>query len=104
MAFYLVRAEPYDEKLAELRDKLDQDAFRDMQPFGRALTYSLEHAKWDDENQEAVWEEKDYCTPPLRMEREAVLDDYFTEIQVKQVEEGEGWDRIDDLPSLWEQV
>ena len=51
---------------------------------------------------EAVWEEEDYCTPPLAMERAAVLDRYFLDLRVERVEEGEGFRRIAHLPSLWE--
>ena len=53
---------------------------------------------------EAVWVEEDYCSPPLAMERDAVLDDYFTDVRVvhDDVDETVGWERIDDLPSLWE--
>ena len=49
----------------------------------------------------AVWEEEDYCRPPLAMERTAVLDHYFTNLIVQRVEEGQGWQEIKDLPALW---
>ncbi|MBV8830978.1 MAG: hypothetical protein JO108_17290, partial [Acidobacteriaceae bacterium] len=48
----------------------------------------------------AVWEEEDYCSPPLAQERAAVLDAYFEKIKVEQVNEGEGWKRIRALPKL----
>lgn len=102
MAHYLIRATPRDDALAELRAKLDDDAFIDMEPFGRALTDSLERARWDADRGEAVWEETDFCSPPLRQERDAVLDTYFSDIRVERVEDGAGWDRIDDLPRLWD--
>ena len=38
----------------------------------------------------AVWEEEDYCDPPLAQEREAVLDDYFGDLRVEAVKEGGG--------------
>lgn len=104
MAHYLVRATPAEAKLEELREKLDRDAFVDMEPFGRAITRSLEDARWDADEQEAVWEEEDYCSPPLEQERAAVLDDFFDDIRVERVEDGEGWKRIEDLPGLWERV
>ncbi|HET7284768.1 MAG TPA: hypothetical protein VFI70_08790 [Nitrososphaeraceae archaeon] len=50
----------------------------------------------------ALWVEEDYCSPPLAMERESVLDQYFNDIAVLHVEsEEEGWNRIKDKPSLW---
>lgn len=102
MAHYLVRAQPIEDKLPELRDRLDADEIEPMRPFGPALAHSLDNARRDPETGEAVWEEEDYCSPPLRMEREAVLDDHFEGIEVEAVAEGEGWEAIADLPSLWD--
>ena len=54
-----------------------------MRPFGHALQYSLENARIDNENPDyALWVEEDYCSPPLAMERESVLDHYFNDIAV----------------------
>jgi hypothetical protein len=99
MAHYLVRAQPKEEKLPELRTELDREAFLGMRPFGRALSRGLNGARVD--NATAVWEEEDYCSPPLAQEREAVLDDYFDGIEVEEVDEGQGWQRIESLPSLF---
>lgn len=84
MAHYLVRAKPNFERL-------NYEEFEAMRPFGWALTTSLENARYDPETSEAVWEEEDYCSPPLAMERDAVLNDYFEDIAVEQVNEGKGW-------------
>ncbi len=43
----------------------------------------------------------DYCSPPLAMERAAVLDSYFDDIQVEAVKAGEGWSRIQEMPRLF---
>jgi hypothetical protein len=46
-----------------------------MRPFGKALRYSLENARIDTEDSDfALWIEEDYCSPPLAMEREDVMD------------------------------
>ena len=100
MTHYLVRAVPKAPKMAKLASQLNADAFMELQPFGRALTRSLRDARVDPAG-EAVWEEEDYCSPPLAQERDAVLDDYFDRIRVEPVPEGEGWRRIDDLPHLF---
>ncbi len=47
-----------------------------------------------DEDGRAVWEEEDYCSPPLDQERTAVLDEYFDDIEVERVEPGEGRRRM----------
>ena len=36
-----------------------------MRPFGRSLTYSLNHARFREDGY-AVWEEEDYCYPYMR--------------------------------------
>ena len=100
MAFYLVTAEPKPEKLGELEGRLRDDEFSHLRPFGRALTRGLRGARRQDEGT-AVWEEEDYCSPPLAMERDAVLDEYFDSIMVEEVEAEDGWRRIEKLPILF---
>jgi len=92
--------------MAELRKQLDSGEIETMDPFGRAMVRALEKARFDPETGEAVWIEEDYCSPPLAMERDEVLDEYFDEIRIveEDVDEAAGWQRIDDLPGLWEQV
>ena len=99
MAHYLVRAKPKPDGLAELHERLQQNAFEHLRPFGKALTYSLNNARIESDST-AIWEEEDYCSPPLAQERAAVLDTYFDEIKVEQVNAGEGWKRIKRLPKL----
>ena len=74
-----------------------------MRPFGKSLQYSLENARIDTENSNfALWVEEDYCSPPLTMEREAVLDQYFSDVMVEKVKsEKEGWNGINNKPPLW---
>lgn len=105
MAYYLVKAQCDLEKLAELRKRLDSGEIYSMRPFGTALQYSLDHARVDPQGEGwTVWEEEDYCRPPLAQERAAVLDAYFTNLSVEPVKEGQGWRQIDSLPGLWNQV
>jgi hypothetical protein len=103
MTFYLVRAKPKKERLETLKEELNSDKISRMRPFGQALQYSLENARIDVENRDyALWIEEDYCSPPLAMEREAVLDRYFNDISVEHVEsEEEAWNSINDMPRLW---
>jgi hypothetical protein len=65
-------------------------------PFGRALTYALRNARLRRDGV-AVWEEEDYCRPPLAEERSAVLDAYFHDLRTEIVGEGAGWKKIDTL-------
>jgi hypothetical protein len=100
MAHYLVSGRPLPDRLADLQSKLADRAFVQLRPFGSALTASLEGARRLPDGT-AIWEEEDYCRPPLAQEREAVLDRYFEGLAVEPVERGAGWKRIADLPALF---
>lgn len=86
--------------MPELESLLRQDAFAGMQPFGRAISRSLRNARVRKDGG-AVWEEEDYCSPPLAQERRAVLDEYFENLSVSPVSRGEGWRAIESLPPLF---
>lgn len=101
MAYYLVTAKPIQSKMSNLRTWLDSGEIRAMRPFGQALQMGLDNARWQTDDV-AIWEEEDYCVPPLAQERAAVLDDYFTELNVQHVNKGEGWKQIEPLKMLWE--
>ena len=100
MAYYLVAATPREDLLPELWDCLERDEFVTLRPFGRALSSSLRRARRLP-NGKAMWEEEDYCRPPLAQEREAVLDRYFDQISVEPVAEGTGWALIEPFPALF---
>src|ERR671930_472697 len=99
MALYMVKARPR-QLLENLHQYLSSGKISKMRPFGNALQYSLENARIDNENLDyALWVEEDYCSPPLAMERESVLDKYFNNITVEHVEsEEEAWNRINNKP------
>lgn len=101
MAYYLVRAKPIADKLDELRARLESGEIRAMRPFGTALEESLRGARQQGDGR-WVWEEEDYCVPPLAMERAAVLDTHFTDLEVERLERGQGWEQIVQLPRIWQ--
>ena len=100
MAFYLVSAVPKHGRLEELGERLARAEFLSLRPFGATLSASLKAARIRKDGV-AVWEEEDYCAPPLAQERVAVLDDYFHDLRVEPVAKGEGWSRIATLPHLF---
>ena len=100
MAYYLVRAKPRADLLNELEERLQRGEFMPMRPFGSALSHALRNARTQADGS-AVWEEEDYCRPPLAEERAAVLDQYFDELRVEAVEENSGWKEINHLPRLF---
>jgi hypothetical protein len=103
MAHYLVIAKPKAGRLSDLSANLRSNIYASMRPFGKALTHSLKNARVRDDGT-ATWEEEDYCTPPLAQERAAALDEFFDELQVAPVQEGEGWAKVQDLPRLFPDI
>jgi hypothetical protein len=101
MAYYLVTAKPIASKMKDLRTWLNSGEINAMRPFGNALQTGLDNARRHSDGV-AIWEEEDYCVPPLAQERAAVLDTYFTNIEVEHVTKGEGWKKIELLKSIWE--
>jgi hypothetical protein len=100
MAFYLVSAVPKHGRLDELGMRLARDEFVSLLPFGRVLSTSLRGARLRRDGV-VVWEEEDYCQPPLAQERAALLNDYFHDLRVESVAKDEGWDQIEGLPFLF---
>lgn len=83
----MVKAKPRKELLANLHNHLSSGKIIKMKPFGRSLQYSLENARIDNENPYyALWIEENHYSPPLAMERESMLDQYFDDIIVSRIE------------------
>lgn len=80
--------------------KLAANEFAALRPFGKALSFSLRRARRLPDGR-AMWEEEDYCQPPLAQERAAVFDYYFEDLSVEPVVEGTGWALIDTLPPIF---
>ena len=99
MAYYLVTAK-LKSNVKELANHLRKNDFINLKPFGKALTFGLKNARIRADGY-MVWEEEDYCSPPLKEEKEAVLDRFFDNIKVERVSKGEGWDKIANLPKLF---
>ncbi len=100
MAFYLVTAVPKQDLMEELSERLARDEFIGLRPFGPTLSRSLKGARVGRDGV-AVWEEEDYCRPPLAEERAAVLDHYFHDLRFEPMSEGGGWAKIAALPRLF---
>lgn len=101
MAFYLVRGRLKGDRRQDLKRRLESRELERLRPFGPSLHGGLAAARLDPETGDVVWEEEDYCSPPLAQEREAVLDHYFEDLRWEEVEEGQGWRQIEGFPSLW---
>lgn len=100
MAHYLVTGKPKSERLGRLLANLREHAYVSIRPFGKTMTRSLENARLREDGY-VIWEEEDYCSPPLAQERAAALDEFFDELKVAPVKEGAGWEEIEQLPRLF---
>ncbi len=105
MAIYLVRAWPKLNILGDLKKRLELGEISKLKPFGNSLDYSLKNAKLKEDGY-AYWVEEDYCSPPLKMEIESVLNQYFDDIQIVEEMESmeKGWNKVKESPFLWEKV
>lgn len=69
------------------------------------MTNALQEARFDPEIGEAVLVAEDYCSPPLAMERDKVLDQHFDSLTIVNEEVGDNWlESINDLSQLRKQV
>ena len=100
MAHYLIFAKPNMKLIDELYEKLIRNEITQIKPLGRAMNHSLRLSRIIDENM-IVWEEEDYCNPPLAQEREYVLDKYFEILKIEKVKEKEGWNKIASKFPFW---
>jgi hypothetical protein len=100
MTIYLVKTKPKKELMADLKQEMISGKISRLRPFGEELHHGLENARIFEGY--AYWVEEDYCSPPLAMERRSVLDRYFDNIAVEQVEsDEEEWNRIKNRPMFW---
>ena len=103
MTLYIVRAKPKND-LSGLQKELELGNISKLRPFGGTLHHSLQNARFDSVTGYTMWVEEDYCSPPLAMERESVLDRYFEDITVERVSsQKDGWKSLDHMPMLWNQ-
>src|SRR5262245_10404063 len=103
MSFYLVSAVRRQVLMVGLLARLRLEEFSGLVLFGPTLSRALKADRVRRDGS-AVWEEEDYCRPPLAEERAAVLDRYFSDLRVELVSEDEGWKKIEALPHLFPEL
>ena len=99
---YKVRAKFNYLKAKELYDKLTNETIQGQKPDGYEIVNAMKRATIDDKDY-INWTELCYCPTPLKHERAAVYDEYFTEIKTESVkahENYEGQSFMDKLSSF----
>ena len=98
---YQVTAKIIDSKSGEFYQKLTDGSIQNQKPDGPEIVNSMHRASIQELGL-IMWSELCFCNPPLAHERSTVLDNYFTEITTKPIddyEEYEGdsfWDYLVD--------
>ena len=88
---YSVKARFQKEKLPEFYKKLTDGTIENQKPDGKEIIDSMKRAKITTDN-EIVWSETCYCSPPLKHERQTVYDKYLTDIITTPIEDYEEYD------------
>jgi hypothetical protein len=94
VAHYIVRAKPKPEGVGELNQKLRDNAFVGLRPFGKALTHSLKRGTSGNQMGQRSGKKRITVRRRWPKQPEAVLDTYFDEITVERVNAGEGWNGL----------
>ncbi len=76
---YHVQAKFREETAGEFLKKLSDGSIRDQTPDGSEMYASMDRAVVNAQGL-IEWSEMCFCTPPLKHERETVLDQHFDEI------------------------
>ena len=82
---YKVRAKLKPGTEATLLARLTDGSVAAQRPDGREIVASMERAALSDDGW-VGWTETCYCTPPLKHERETVLDDHFEAMEIAPAE------------------
>jgi len=88
---YKVTAKFYDDKVGEFYRKLTDGSIQNQKPDGQEMVGSMHRASIG-ESGLIIWSELCYCNPPLAHERSTVLDNYFTEITTKPIDDYEKYE------------
>jgi hypothetical protein len=82
---YHVQAKFREETASEFLAKLADGSIRDQVPDGSEMFASMDRAVVNASGM-IEWSEMCFCTPPLKHERETVLDLHFVEITTEPIE------------------
>ena len=91
LVIYRVTAQFKPATAEALRRQLDDGSIAAQQPDGQEMVDSLHRAVLRD-NDEVVWSEQCYCTPPLAHERATILDRYFDVLATEAIEDYEAYE------------
>lgn len=100
MTAYLIVGKPRIDFLKELWIKILSYEIKNLKPFGEYLHYSLFLARFTKEKRVA-WEDESSSASVLQQEIEQILNSYFEFLDIKEVNTGEGWKKIETNYPFW---
>ena len=99
---YSIKANFIEEKMMEFFQMLSDDTIKNQKPDGAEILTSMKRAKIIEPGV-IQWSEMCFCSPPLEHERQTVYDKFFSNMEIKIIddyEEFEGESFFDYLKSL----
>ena len=85
---YSIKAKFISEKTKEFLEKLTDGTIKNQQPDGNEILSSMKRAKITEEGV-IQWSEMCFCSPPLKHERQTVYDNFFSEMEIKPIDDYE---------------
>jgi hypothetical protein len=99
---YSIKAKFIEEKMKEFFQMLNNGTIEKQKPDGAEILNSMKRARITEPGL-IGWSEMCFCSPPLKHERQTVYDPFFSEMEIKIIddyEESEGESFFDYLKSL----
>lgn len=88
---YAVSARLIAGRAAEFHERLTDGSIAAQRPDGSEIVAAMGRARIADDGV-ARWTETCFCSPPLKHERETVLDRYFTDMEIEPVDAPKAFD------------
>ena len=83
---YSIKAKFFSEKMKEFFQKLTDGTIENQKPDGAEILNSMKRAKIT-ESGVIEWSEMCFCSPPLKHERQTVYDKFFSEMEIKVIDD-----------------
>jgi hypothetical protein len=82
---YSVKAKFIERKMKEFFQKLTDGTIENQKPDGAEILNSMKRAKIT-ESGVIEWSEMCFCSPPLEHERQTVYDEFFSDMEIKIID------------------
>ncbi|MDH3277018.1 MAG: hypothetical protein OEL77_08760 [Nitrosopumilus sp.] len=99
---YSIKAKFIEKNMEEFYQKLTDGTIENQEPDGKEILSSMNRAKIIGPG-EIQWSEMCFCSPPLKHERQTVYDKFFSDMEIKVIDdyvEFEGKSFIDYLKGI----